>query len=256
MMNAEPYARRAADLALAQVAERAHVLSGAAGARPGERDGTRLRPTGVTLVPSRTDPADPAVFAAQCGERVCGGRFDQASGGISGGRAARRTDIDLLVYLAELASLPEDDWQPFFEFFSPRHLDGGTAAGLIVWGEDCRGRRHFDAEGLVNWCLEQAVDARYPITFDAAAWATDASGTVEVPVSDPPCAGDLVLGDRDDRGTAIGILVGGGTGYPADDEEFGQVVLAGETAAGVVRRGFSPASWTRRRRPTAELLHA
>ena len=26
----------------------------------------------------------------------------------------------------------------------------------------------FDAAGLVNWCVEQAVDARYPIAFDVA----------------------------------------------------------------------------------------
>jgi hypothetical protein len=209
----------------------------------------------VTLVPPRTDPADPAVFAARCGEHVCGGRFDQAGGGIAGGRVARRTDIDLLVYLAELASLPEDDWQPFFEFFSPRCLDGGSAAGRIVWGEDCRGRRHFDAVGLVNWCLEQAVDARYPITFDAATWATDASGTVTVSVTDPPRPGDLFLADRHDPDTEIGILLGVGIGDPAVPGEFGQVVLAEQTTVGVVRRPFSPASWTRRRRPTAELLH-
>jgi hypothetical protein len=252
-VNAGQYAWRAADLALTQVTDRAHVLLGAAGARPGQRDGTRLHPAGVTLVPPRTDPANPAVFAARCGEHVCAGRFDQADGGIAGGRAARRTDIDLLVYLAELASLPEDDWQPFFEFFSPRRLDDGSAASRIVWGEDCRGRRHFDAEGLVNWCLEQAVDARYPITFDTATWATDASGTVAVPLTDPPRPGDLVLADRHDRGTEIGILAD--PGDLAVPGAFGQVVQAEQTAVGVVRRPFSPASWTRRRRPTADLLH-
>lgn len=105
----------------------------------------------------------------------------------------------------------------------------------------------------MNWCLEQAVDARYPITFDAATWATDASGTVTVSVTDPPRPGGLVLADRHDRGTEIGILVG--VGDPAVPGEFGQVVLAEQTAVGVVRRPFSPASWTRRRRPTAELLH-
>ncbi|TKK89221.1 hypothetical protein FDA94_09765 [Herbidospora galbida] len=246
-MTAERYARRAADLALAQVADRAHVLTGAAGARPGHRDGTRLQPAGVTLVPSRTDPADPAVFAARCGEHLCAGRFDQTAGGIAGGRVARRTDIDLLVYLAELASLPEDDWQPYFEFFSPRCIENGSEAPRIVWGEDCRGRRHFDGVGLVNWCLEQAVDARYPITFDFVTWATDAAGAVAVPVTDPPCPGDLVFADRNDGTPEIGILAGAG--------ESGQVVLAGQTTVGVVCRPFSPADWTRRRRPTAALLH-
>ncbi len=251
-MKVEQYARRAADLALAQVADRAHALPGAAGARPGQPDGTRQRPAGVTLVPPRTDPSNPAVFTAQCDEHFCGGRFDQTGGGIAGGRVARPTDIDLLVYLAELASLPEDDWQPFFEFFSPRCLDDGPPR-RIVWGEDCRGRRHFDAAGLVNWCMEQAVDARYPITFDAATWATDASGTVAVPVTDPPRPGDLVLADRNDDGTEIGILVGtGDSAGPGDD---GGVVLAAQTTVGVVRRPFDPTAWTQRRRPTTDLLH-
>ena len=251
-MNVEQYAQRAADLALAQVADRAHVLPGAAGARPGQPDGTRQRPSGVTLVPPRTDPSNPAVFAAQCGEHVCGGRFDQTRGGIAGGRVARPTDIDLLVYLAELASLPDDEWPPFFEFFSPRRLDGEPPR-RIVWGEDCRGRRHFDDAGLVNWCFEEAVDARYPITFDADTWATDASGTVSVPVTEPPRPGDLVLADRNNDGTEIGILVG--TGDSAIPGAFGEVVLAADTTVGVVRRPFTPAAWTQRRRPTAELLH-
>ena len=247
-MNPEEYARRAACIAMAQVADRSHSLRGAAGARPGEHDGTRRHPAGVTLVPSRTDPGDPAVFAAQCGGHVCGGRFDHASGGIAGGRVARRTDVDLLVYLAELASLPEADWQPFYEFFSPRRFDDGSEAGRIVWGEDCRGRRHFDGPGLINWCLEQAVDARYPIVFDAA--RLTGAGTVEVPVAGPFSPGDLVVGDRA-GGTEVGILAGDPTG----PEVPGLVVLAGETAVGVVCRPFSPPDWTGRGRPTAELLH-
>ena len=181
-----------------------------------------------------------------------GGRFDHTAGGIAGGRVARRTDVDLLVYLAELASLPEDDWQPFFEFFSPRCLDGESGGRQIVWGEDCRGRRHFDSAGLVNWCFEQAVDSRYPITFDAATWATSAGATDPVPVTDPPRPGDLVLTDRPDADIRIGILAGGDTADPAAPA---QVVLAAEqTAVGVVAHPFLPAGWTRRRRPTPELL--
>jgi hypothetical protein len=201
-------------------------------------------------VPSRTDPGDPAVFAAQCGGHVCAGRFDHAKGGIAGGRAARRTDVDLLVYLAELASVPEGDWQPFYEYFSPRRFDDGSEAGRIVWGEDCRGRRHFDGPGLVRWCLEQAVDARYPIVFDADAWLAD-GGTVVVPVAEPLSPGDLLVADRPGSDAEVGILAGDPTG----PGEPGLVVLAGETAVGVVSRPFSPRDWTGRRRPTAELLH-
>jgi hypothetical protein len=247
-VSVEAFAHRTAALALAQVTDRAHVLSGAAGARPGQQDGTRTRPGGVTPVPPRTDPADPAVFAAQCHGHVCSGRFDHAGGGIAGGRFARRTDIDLLVYLAELAALPQDEWSPFFEFFSPRPFHSRPAAHRIVWGEDCRGRRHFDAAGLVNWCFEQAVDARYAIDFDSPTWGTDASGTVAVPVTDPPYPGDVVLADRPLPGAEIGILVGEVSGR-------GEVVYAAGTSVGVLRRPFVPDNWTRRRRPTAELLH-
>jgi hypothetical protein len=208
-------------------------------------------------VPPRTDPADPAVFAAGCGGQVCGGRFDHARGGIAGGRVARRTDVDLLVYLAELASLPEDDWRPFFEFFSPRCPGSASEARRIVWGEDCRGRRHFDGVGLVNWCLEQAVDARYPIAFDEAAWASDASYTVAVPLTEASRPGDLVLRSQKDGGPGveIGIVVSVGVDNLRGPEEFDQVVLAEHTAVGVVSRPFSAANWTQRRRPTSELLH-
>ena len=192
------------------------------------------------------------MFAAQCGEHVCGGRFDQTGGGIAGGRVARPTDIDLLVYLAELASLPEDDWQPFFEFFSPRCLDDGPPR-RIVWGEDCRGRRHFDAAGLVNWCMEQAVDARYPITFDAATWATDASGTVAVPVIEPPRPGDLVLADRNDGDSRSASSSGSATRPLRETPARSYSRRRQPSASSAVRS--TPAAWTQRRRPTTDLLH-
>jgi hypothetical protein len=259
-VSLERYARRAAQLAADQVRGRAHVLPGAGGARPGLADGARRRPDGVTLVAPRADPVRPAVFAAQCDGRVCAGRYDQAAGGIAGGRAARPTDIDLLVYLAELAALREEHWQPFFEFFSPRRIDADPSRGLpdrLVWGEDCRGRRHFDSVGLVNWCFERAVDARYTIAFDAAAWAADTSGAAAVPLTDPTRPADLVFADSPGGGAVVGILVGrsdpSARGPAAD--EFGDVVLAEHTDVGVVRRPFAPAAWAHRRRPTAEVLH-
>jgi peptidoglycan hydrolase-like protein with peptidoglycan-binding domain len=246
------YASRAVDAALAQAADGAHFLAGAAGARPGGTDGTSLRPAGVTLVPGRTDPADPAVFAAACGAHVCAGRFNARNGGIAGGRPAASTDTDLIVYLAGLAALPEDRWKPFFQFFSPRRFEGGMLGSQLVWGEDCRAKRHFDGAGLVNWCLEQAVEARYPITFDLATWATDVSGTEAVPLTEPPRRGDLVLRALDGAVTHIGFLVGDHD--PAVPADLGEVVLAEQAGVGVVRRRFSPAGWTVRRRPSPALL--
>jgi hypothetical protein len=165
---------------------------------------------------------------------------------------AGRTDTDLLVYLAGLASLDPDHWQPFFHFFSPRRIEGRSVRRQVVWGEDCRGKRHFDGEGLVNWCLEQAIGARYPISFDIATWGTSASGTVDIALSDPPKKGDIVIRNVEGAPTHIGFLVGDNDpGVPGD---LGHVVLAEQTTVGVVLRRFRPAGWTLRRRPTALLL--
>ena len=253
--TAAAYASRAVDAALAQAAGGAHFLAGAGGARPGGTEGTSLRPAGVTVTPARTDPADPAVFAARCevhGPHVCAGRFNARNGGIAGGRPAASTDTDLIVYLAGLASLPEERWKPFFQFFSPRRFEGGMLGSQLVWGEDCRAKRHFDGVGLVNWCLEQAVEARYPITFDIATWATDASGTDSVALTEPPRKGDLLLRALDGAFTHIGFLVGDNDpGVPAD---LGHVVLAEQASVGVVLRRFSPSGWSLRRRPSPALL--
>ncbi len=254
--TAGTFARRAVDLALAQAAEGAHHLCGAAGSRPGEADGTILRPDAISLAPPRTDLASPAVLAAQCrvaGLHVCGGRFDQRNGGVPGGRVAGRTDTDLLVYLAGLASIPSDRWQPFYEFFSPRHIEGTSVHRQVVWGEDCRGRRHFDGEGLVNWSLEQAVGGRYPISFDIRTWGTVASGTQDVPLGDPPRKGDIVIRIVEGDWTHIGFLVGDVD--PNRPGDLGSVVLAEQTSVGVVRRRFGPKGWSLRRRPTPRLLH-
>jgi len=252
---AATYASRAVDTALAQAAAGAHFLAGAAGATPGGSEGTRFRPGCVTLSPPWTDPVAPSVFAARCdidGLHVCAGRFNAPNGGIAGGRAAS-TDTDLIVYLAGLASCPEEQWKPFFQFFSPRRSKGAGLEGGLVWGEDCRAKQHFDGVGLVNWCLEQAIGALYPITFGIATWATDASWTEAVALTEPPRKGDIVLRATAGRFTHIGFLVGDQN--PHVPAELGHVVLAEHAGVGVVRRRFSPRGWTLRRRPSAALLH-
>ena len=232
-------ASRAADLALAQAAAGAHFLAGAAGATPGGADGTVSRPGGVIVAPARTDPVAPAVFAAESateGSRRCVGRFDARNGGIAGGRPASFTDTDLIVYLARLASLPADRWKPFFRFFSPRWSEDARLGGRVVWGEDCRSKRHFDGPGLVNWCFEQALGPGAAVELDVEAWVTDGSGTDAVPIDDPPREGDIVVRRIDGLFKHIGVLAGD------------RVVLAEQPSVGVVTRRFSPAGWTTRRR--------
>ncbi|HEY6889047.1 MAG TPA: peptidoglycan-binding domain-containing protein [Solirubrobacter sp.] len=202
---------QAAHLALAEAEAGAHFLAGAAGAVGAD-----------LLAPGHTDPVAPAVFAAQAAHRVCCGRFNARNGGIAGGRPADPTDTDLIVYLARLASLPVEAWTPFFGFFSPRCGDG-----RLVWGEDCRSKRHFDGPGLVSWCFAQAA----AIGSDAAAW-------VSVPLTDPPRTGDVVIRAMAGQFTHVGFLL--------DDPP--RVVLAEHPSVGVVVRRFTPAGWTLRRR--------
>lgn len=231
-------ARRAIEIALAAAAAGEHYLAGVAGAYPSGDGGTRLRPGAVTLDPESTEPSAPAVFAARSlagGRPRCAGRFDAGNGGLPGGRPASLTDTDLIVYLAGLAATPKDRWKPFFQFYSPRVWDGG-----LVWGEDCRGKRHFDGAGFVNWCIEEATEGSSAVDFDMATWATDASGTQAVAVDAPPEAGDIVLRALEGRFSHIGFLAG--------DFAPGTVVLAEQPSVGVVRRRFSPAGWTARRR--------
>jgi peptidoglycan hydrolase-like protein with peptidoglycan-binding domain len=237
-------ASRAVDLAMAAAAAGSHVLTGAAGAVPDTGGGTLLRPAGVTLAPGRTDPADPAVFAAQAGGPLCAGRWNARNGGIAGGRPAWNTDTDLIVYLAGLAARPEPDWSPFFGFFSPR-ATVGVPGTTVVWGEDCRGKRHFDGPGLIHWCLEGATGRRHTIDIDPAHPTRDDARPV--PVTDPPRRGDIVMRSAHGRMTHAGFLTG------ADPA---QVVLAEQPGVGVVVRRFSPAGWTARWRPTAALLRA
>jgi hypothetical protein len=247
----EKVVSRAVDLALAQAAQGAHFLTGSAGARPGGTGRSGMGPGGVTVTPGRADAADPAVFAAMCGRHVCAGRFNAQNGGIAGGRPAGPTDTDLIVYLAGLAAVPEQQWKPFFQFFSPRRIEGGMLGSQVVWGEDCRAKRHFDGAGLVNWCLGQAAEDHYELTFDLDTWSTDANGTEPVGIAEPPRRGDIVLRHLDGVFTHIGLLV-------ADTEpgvaDLGHVVLAEQPGVGVVVRRFTPAGWSVRRRLLGAVL--
>jgi len=231
--DAQAVARRAVDIAVELAGAGSHFLAGAAGARPGGREGTRQRPASVELAPGRTEPGDPAVFAARSEDgSVCAGRFDAGNGGMAGGRPLRYTDTDFIVYLAGLAALPEDRWKPFFRFYSPRRV-----GQRLLWGEDCRAQQHFDGPGLVNWCVERAAEPDHTVALDMTAWATDGAGTHPVALDEPDAAGDVVLRTVDGRFTHIGLLVGDG-----------HVVLAEQPSVGVVTRRFSPGGWAVRRR--------
>jgi cell wall-associated NlpC family hydrolase len=149
----------------------------------------------------------------------------------------------LQVYLAGLSALPPDQWQIPFHIdpnLSPRQMLE-IAANPVVLGEDCRGKRHFDCVGFINYCIEMALGRVRPVTFEIVQWADGISGTVDVPKDAPFRAADLLIQDFHH----IGMLTGDG-----------QVVQAAETKSGVIIGPYNSAGWSRRRRLTAGLLHA
>ena len=227
-------------------------LWGATGATPGGSEGINRRRNAVSLVqPPRTDPANPAVFAAQCavdGLHVCGGRWDADNGGFPGGRTANATNIDLIGYLAGLTLLDQSLWLPFFQFYSPRMQEGRTVTRQLVWGEDCRGKQHFDCVGFINYCVELFRDRSRDVQFSIDQWNSDAIGaTSSVAMTSEPFPADILINATRSH---IGFMVGDGTG-PGD---WGRVVHAEQTSVGVVTRAFNPDSWAFRRRLTPLML--
>lgn len=227
-----------------------HYLWGAAGATPDGDEGMLRRPRSVTLAPARLDPNNPAVYAAQCsvdGLHVCGGRWDASQGGIPGGRTADPSDGDLIAYLQGLEATSPEDWEPYYEYFSPRRMEGKTVHPQIVWGEDCRSVQHFDCVGLINYCVELALERTREIQCSIQQWAGDLSGTAAVPLDAPPHPGDILIKDGYKH---IGFLVGNGEG----GGDWGQIVHAEQTSTGVLTRDYKPSSWAYRRRLTAAIL--
>jgi hypothetical protein len=233
-----------------------HYLWGACGATPGGSEGSRQRPGSVALVvPARTDPTNPAVFAAACavdGMNVCAGRFDADHGGIEGGRPANPSDEDLITYLKGLADQDESAWEPYCDYFSPRMAIEKGKAPYLVWGEDCRDIRHFDCVGLVNYCYDTAMAERvsqwagrnWQLSIDQ--YLSPNSGTFAV--SD----GSLLAGDILTIGNHhIGLYVGDGDGGP---DNLGTVVQAEQTSTGLQIRDYNPATWTSRRRLADQYL--
>ena len=250
MADIRPSCQAVIDIALPLVGS--HYLWGGTGATPGGTEGINLRRGAVSLVdPPRTDAANPAIFAAQCsvdGLHVCGGRWDAAHGGIPGGRRANATDLDLVAYLAGLSILNRSLWQPYFVSFSPRMQEGRTVTRQLVWGEDCRGKQHFDCVGFINYCVEMFRNRTRDVQYSIDQWNSDAIGaTTAVAMTSAPFPADILINAT---ASHIGFLVGDGTG-PGN---WGRVVQAEQTSTGVRTSAFDPNSWSSRRRLTPLIL--
>jgi len=212
-----------------------HYLWGAGGSTPGNADGVFYRAAVVTLHPAQTDPKDPKIFTATCsvdGKSVCAGRFKK----IRGGRLANSTDQDLVAYLNGLAGQKPDQWEPYFQWFSPRMMEGKKLSRQLVWGEDCRARRHFDCISFVNFVLSRTtIRSNWSMNIDQYN-----AQTQEVDRRAPPVAGDILT-----RGNHhIGLL-----------DSDGQVIQAEDSANGVHgETRYNPMEWSRRGRLADSLL--
>ncbi len=210
-----------------------HYLWGGGCSTPDGNDGVWYRPSAVSLVPLSTFLSRVMVGAAQCdvdGHYVCAGRYQK----IAGGRLANPGDWDLGNYLAEIDK-SRPNIPPFAGSFTPRVMMGKNLDdhdGLLVWGEDCRGKRHFDCISFVNWVLSWTTSTFWQASIGL--YAHDASGTRDVPLSSPVVAGDILIRGKEH----IGFLC-----------ENGKVIQAEGHATGVHEdEWYAPGKWSARRR--------
>jgi cell wall-associated NlpC family hydrolase len=171
-----------------------HYLWGSTGDTPERDNGAWYETSSVAIAPASTDPNTPAIFAAQCkrsGFYVCAGRFEK----IYGGRYATSIDPDLQGYLTDLKNLYPSIWEPFHLIYSPRVMHGaniGVNDGRIAWGEDCRGKRHFDCVSFVNYVLSATTKTSWG--FDILQYAAEpAKFVTSIAVTEAPVAGDIIL---------------------------------------------------------------
>lgn len=161
-----------------------HYINGAYGATPGRNDGCPCRPGGVNLIadPNRLNPAkgatpnkDLAVWAAEMHIKqycVCGGNYAS----YPGGRAASPADPDLVTYLESLKGEPPATWPYYYGTFTPRRAFGPgiSASGKLVWGQSCKGIRHFDCVGFISYCYWKATGN--VVQLDIRAWRNPSMG--------------------------------------------------------------------------------
>jgi hypothetical protein len=226
-----------------------HYLWGSAGASPGQMNGARYRPGSVPWNEPSLHFADLSVCAAKCdvaGHYVCAGRFEK-----SGGSIVSADDPHLTEFLhgcsEKYANALLAQWDSIGLPQTPRVVRGNNvaAAGKIVWGENCYGRRHFDCISFVNHVLNESTipdDRAHGWTGSIELYAGN-NWTTEVPLTDPPIAADILIRfSEGDDGVRhyhhIGFL---------NDNNF--VIQAEMASAGVhADERYNPSRWQMRRR--------
>ena len=227
-----------------------HYINGAYGATPGRADGCPCRPGGIDLIAdaAHLDPAanqrdrkaNLAINAATMTIKsycVCAGNYAT----FPGGRETTPTAPDLLAYLALLKETPPSSWQNYIAHYTPRRTfgpgqNGGDGGGKLVWGQSCKGIRHFDCVGFISYCYWKASGA--VMQLDISAWRTPAGGrqVFDLRAGERPSAlmdGDiLVKADHH-----IGYVSADGTIIEAQDSHLGVRATSGFSLS-------APGTWT------------
>jgi len=266
-------------IAFAQTCIGDHYINGGYGGTPGNRDGVptngtrdlRLIADTAHLDPALRQPAaNLAVNAAtlSIGKYcVCAGNYARLSG-FPGSPEIQETDPELVNYLNSLKGqqppIWPNGWPNYKDAFSPRRAygpgpKGGDIGGKLVWGESCKGKRHFDCVGFISYCYWKATGT--PIQLDIKAWRQPMAGVFKDVYQLNPKWVDPNLEEKDKpkyEGVKIGLpprgkLQDGDIIIKADHHigyvtSAGQIYEAQDTHLGVRASGTfdlgSPGQWT------------
>jgi hypothetical protein len=167
---------------------------------------------------------------------VCAGNYAT----FPGGRQTTDNAPDLTAYLDSLKGTPPSSWQNYYGSFTPRRAfglgqNGGDGHGKLVWGQSCKGIRHFDCVGFISYCYWKATGS--VVQLDISAWRRPGGGKQVFDLSDKkPSAlmdGDILI--KADH--HIGYVSAAGTIIEAQDSHLGVRSTPGFTLA-------APGTWT------------
>lgn len=237
-------------IAIARGLVGSHYINGAYGATPGSNDGCPCRPGWIALIadenhlkPERNanKQANLAVNAATMTIKtycVCAGNYALPG---SGGSTTTESAPDLVAYLNSLKGVQPSSWPNYNGRLTPRRTfgpgqNGGDGGGRLVWGQSCKGIRHFDCVGFISYCYWKASGA--VVQLDIGAWRRPGGGkqVFDLKAGERPTAlmdGDILI--KQDH--HIGFVSAAGTIIEAQDSHLGVCSAPGFKLA-------APGTWT------------
>lgn len=223
----------------------AHYLKGADGCQPDYRDGLEGR--NITLREDST-LKHLAVHAAMNGNRACHGRYRTVGGDPLFKDPDMRKIEQYQKSLAE-SNLPPSQYPAFDKGLFPRR-DPEKQGGIYL-GEDCRGKRHFDCESFMAWCISSALNDTWTNwKYGVHVYDAGLKGKLEITrqADGFPDKLDLLNGDilirRTEKGEHMAFVTAKGS----------KVIEASDAKHGVVVSTYSPSLWTAHARIKNEYL--